>query len=102
MRRQPRIALPERPLHLIQRCNNRQACFLAEVDHRARVGRLEECVQESECAIHASVLMTNQVHLIITPRTSGGAGELLKRLGQRYVQYVNGTSSACIHNDKGV
>ena len=37
--------------------------------------------------------MTNHVHLLLTPRTSDGANELMKRLGQRYVQYVNRTTS---------
>lgn len=45
----------------------------------------------SHCTLHAYVLMTNHVHLLITPETSNGAGVLMKRLGQRYVQYVNRT-----------
>lgn len=43
----------------------------------------------SGCAIHAYVLMTNHVHLLLTPQEATGAGMLMKRLGQRYVQYVN-------------
>ena len=91
MPRRPRISLPEVPLHLIQRGNNRQACFFAEEDYRAYLGWLEKYARESGCAIHAYVLMTNHVHLLMTPRTSTGAGELMKRLGQRYLQYVNRT-----------
>jgi putative transposase len=34
MPRRPRLALPGIPLHLIQRGNNRQACFFAEDDYR--------------------------------------------------------------------
>jgi len=37
------------------------------------------------------VLMTNHVHLLLTPREKGSVGQLMKRLGQRYVQYVNRT-----------
>ena len=33
--------------------------------------------------------MTNHVHLLITPETSSSAGVLMKKLGQRYVQYIN-------------
>jgi putative transposase len=33
--------------------------------------------------------MTNHAHLLITPRTETGAGQMMKRLGHRYVQYVN-------------
>lgn len=35
--------------------------------------------------------MTNHVHLLLTPQTTNGAGGLMKRLGQRYVQYINRT-----------
>jgi putative transposase len=41
--------------------------------------------------VHAHVLMTNHVHLLLTPSTPESTGELMKRLGQRYVQYVNRT-----------
>jgi putative transposase len=42
-----------------------------------------------ECAVHAYVLMTNHVHLLVTPARTDSAGLLMKHLGQRYVQYVN-------------
>jgi hypothetical protein len=41
----PRITLPGVPLHLIQRGNNRQACFFADDDYRAYLGWLEEYAQ---------------------------------------------------------
>lgn len=92
MPRRSRIILAGVPLHLIQRGNNRQACFFAEEDYRAYLGWLEVYAKVSACAIHAYVLMTNHVHLLLTPRTSSGASELMKRLGQRYVQYINRTT----------
>jgi putative transposase len=92
MPRRPRVTLAGVPLHLIQRGNNRQACFFAEGNYRAYLGWLEEYAQASACTIHAYVLMTNHVHLLLALRASGGAGELMKRLGQRYVQYVNRTT----------
>ena len=91
MPRRPRITLAGVPLHLIQRGNNRQACFFSKDDYRAYLNWLKEYAKKCSCAIHAYVLMTNHVHLLITPRTSGGAGDLMKQLGQRYVQYVNRT-----------
>ena len=91
MPRRPRITLPGVPLHLIQRGNNRQACFYADDDYRVYLDWLEEYAEVSGCAIHSYVLMTNHVHLLVTPKTSQSVGELMKRLGQRYVQYVNRT-----------
>ena len=35
--------------------------------------------------------MTNHVHLLLTPTTTQGVSHLMKRLGQRYVQYINRT-----------
>ena len=89
MPRRPRITLAGVPLHLIQRGNNRQACFFVEEDYNNYLLWLNEYAREHDCAVHAYVLMTNHVHLLLTPRTSDGAGKLMKRLGQRYVQYVN-------------
>jgi len=91
MPRRPRIILPGIPLHMIQRGNNRQACFYADEDYLAYLDCLGEYARTSHCAVHAYVLMTNHVHLLVTPETKSGAGELMKRLGQRYVQYTNRT-----------
>ncbi len=57
MPRRPRITLPEVPLHLIQRGNNRQACFFALEDYQTYLGWLEEYAHETGCAIHSYVLM---------------------------------------------
>ena len=91
MPRRPRITLPGIPLHLIQRGNNRQACFYADEDYLLYLDWLEEYALLSGCIVHSYVLMTNHVHLLLTPACSDSAGQLMKRLGQRYVQYVNRT-----------
>ena len=91
MPRRPRLTLAGVPLHLIQRGNNRQVCFFTDEDYRCYLDWLNEYARKSECDIHAYVLMTNHVHLLLTPHATNGAAELMKRLGQRYVQYVNRT-----------
>lgn len=91
MPRRPRVTLPNVPLHVIQRGNNRQACFFAEEDYLLYLGWLKEYAEKSGCLIHAYVLMTNHVHLLLSCATRDGAGGLMKALGQRYVQYVNRT-----------
>jgi putative transposase len=50
---------------------------------------LRECAYDSGCALHAYVLMTNHVHLLFSPDDEHGASALMRRLGQRYVQYFN-------------
>ena len=91
MPRRPRIIVPGVPLHIIQRGNNRQACFFAEEDNLFYLDWLAEYANISGCLVHAFVLMTNHVHLLLTPESAESAGTLLKRLGQRYVQYINRT-----------
>jgi putative transposase len=89
MPRRPRVQLPGVPLHIIQRGNNRQACFYAEEDYQFYLEWLAEYTGKTGCRIHAYVLMTNHVHLLLSSVRGDGAGALMKALGQRYVQYVN-------------
>lgn len=89
MPRRPRVNFSDLPLHLIQRGNNRQACFFAEEDYRFYLHWLRLGAEKYGCAVHAYVLMTNHVHLLLTPRTTGAASRLMQSLGRRYVQYVN-------------
>jgi len=89
MPRRARLLLPGVPLHIIQRGNNRQACFYAEEDYRFYLQWLQEYARKAACRIHAYVLMTNHVHLLLSSSRPEGAGSLMKALGQRYVQYIN-------------
>lgn len=89
MARRARLVIPGVPLHIIQRGNNRQSCFFSERDYLVYLRMLHACAVDACCAIHAYVLMTNHVHLLITPDDAQSPGVLMKALGQRYVQYVN-------------
>jgi len=91
MPRRPRLAIPGIPWHIIQRGNNRSACFFADEDYRLYLQHLKEQANKHGCQIHAYVLMTNHVHLLLTPKEEDSASLLMKHLGQRYVQYVNRT-----------
>ena len=91
MPRRARLALPGVPLHLIQRGNNRQACFFADEDYRFYLDWLTEYAAKTGCRVHAYVLMTNHVHLLVSADRGDAPGLLMKALGQRYVQYVNRT-----------
>jgi putative transposase len=83
------VSLPQVPLHLIQRGNNRQACFFADEDYRFYLDWLTDHAGKAGCRVHAYVLMTNHVHILLTADRAEGPGALMKALGQRYVQYVN-------------
>lgn len=89
MPRRPRLAIPGIAWHIIQRGNNRSVCFYADEDYRRYLDTLYEMAIKFKCAIHAYVLMTNHVHLLLTPEREDSAALLMKHLGQRYVQYIN-------------
>lgn len=91
MPRRARVTLPNVPLHIIQRGNNRQACFFADEDYQVYLEWLREHAVKNGCQIHAYVLMTNHVHLLLSSGDPDAAGVMMKALGQRYVQYVNRT-----------
>lgn len=89
MPRQPRYNLPDVPQHVIQRGNNRQPVFFAEDDYLAYLQKLKAASERHECDIHAYVLMTNHVHLLMTPRKGDGISKTLQSLGRTYVAHVN-------------
>ncbi|MEN6585775.1 MAG: transposase [Sulfuricella sp.] len=91
MPRRSRLALSNVPLHIIQRGNNRQACFFADEDYHFYLDWLGEHADKTGCRVHAYALMTNHVHLLISAERPEASGDLMKALGQRYVQYVNRT-----------
>ena len=68
MPRRARITLPNLPHHIIQRGNNRQSCFYADDDYLFYLDCLKESAELTCCQIHAYVLMTNHVHLQVTPQ----------------------------------
>lgn len=91
MPRRPRIHLPGLPLHVVQRGHNRDACFFGEGDYQAYRQWLGEALQATDCQLHAYVLMTNHVHLLLTPPSPEAVSRLMISLGRRYVQYINRT-----------
>lgn len=89
MPRQPRLDIPGIPQHVVQRGNDRQPCFFREEDYLRYLQELKELALRCHCAVHAYVLMTNHVHLLVTPSATGQIAHLLQALGRRYVRYVN-------------
>jgi putative transposase len=89
MPRRARLAMAGIAWHVIQRGNNRCACFYAEEDYRFYLQTLKEQADKHGCVVHAYVLMTNHVHLLMTPARVDGVALTMKHVGQRYTQYVN-------------
>jgi putative transposase len=89
MPRQPRIDLPGLPQHIIVRGNNRQDCFFTDTDRAMYLHYLLVAARKQECAVHAYVLMSNHVHLLVTGTRPGSVGEMMQSVGRRYVRALN-------------
>lgn len=89
MPRRARVVLDGVPLHIIQRGNNRSVTFFADDDYVFYLEQLRELCVEHDVRLHAFCLMTNHVHLLLTPVIGSTISHLMKRLGQCYVQRIN-------------
>jgi putative transposase len=76
-------------MHIIQRGNNRHPCFACEADYLVYLALARQYSAEAACQVHAYVLMTNHVHLLLSSGNGTGPSVLMRRLGQHYVQYFN-------------
>jgi putative transposase len=89
MPRPPRLDLPNIAQHVVQRGVDRRPCFVLEIHYQEYLRNLLELAPRFECAVHAYVLMCNHVHLLATPRETGGIGRLMQAIGRRYVGFFN-------------
>jgi len=89
MPRQRRLVLPEVAAHIIQRGNNKGAVFLGDSDYLAYLHHLRDLAIKLDCRVHAYCLMTNHVHLLVTPPSLDACISMMRNLGQRYAQYFN-------------
>ena len=89
MARIPRIDLPGIAQHIVQRGNDRQACFADDADYLHYRQELGEAALKHACTLHAYVLMTNHVHLLVTPKLPGASSRMMQAIGRRYVGCFN-------------
>ena len=89
MPRRARIMIGGLPVHVVQRGNNRAACFFEDQDRAFYLFHLERLLPRARCALHAYCLMTNHVHLLLTPAAPESCAQLMKDVGQLHTQYVN-------------
>lgn len=89
MPRKTRMYLPGIPAHVVQRGHNRDACFFDDEDHQFYLEQLAVGLRRYGVALHSYVLMTNHVHLLMTPQCDVGISRLMAHLGRQYVQFSN-------------
>ena len=89
MARQPRLALPGYPHHVIQRGNNRQPIVLDEADRRMLYSLWLEESQRHKVAVNAYVLLDNHFHMLLTPPSDEAMSLMMQSVGRTYVRYFN-------------
>ena len=89
MPRKPRFYVPGLPVHAVQRGHSREPVFYEDEDYQAYLGWLREGAERYGNAIHAYVLMTNHIHILVTPKDKDGISRMMQYVGRRYVPYIN-------------
>ena len=91
MARLPRLFIKDCPQHIIQRGNNRQATFFADEDYTVYLDKLKDFSEKYQVNVHAYVLMTNHVHLLLSTAHQGAISKMMQSIGRYYVLYINKT-----------
>ena len=89
MARLPRLVIPYQVHHVIQSGNNAQDVFRDDSDYTAFLSWMRDAAKQFKVAIHAYVLLPNQVNLLVTPSDGSGLGRLMQWVGRQYVPYFN-------------
>ncbi|MFC0679540.1 transposase [Lysobacter korlensis] len=82
-RRLPRLDLPDVPQHVVQRG------FARDDDYLRYRQELGDAALKRAHAVHAYVLMTNHVHLLVTRSEPGGVSRMMQATGRRYMSGFN-------------
>jgi putative transposase len=89
--RKPRFFLEGALVHAVQRGHNQAAVFFDDLDYLEYLRCLEQAAETTGCLVHAYALMTNHIHLLVTPAAVDSVGRLFQSLGRQYVTHVNKT-----------
>ena len=89
MARLPRLTVTGYPQHVILRGNNRQDIFRNTADYQRMLDLIEQHSGELGVEIHAYVLMTNHLHLLLTPQKDQALPKMMQAVGRSYVQTFN-------------
>jgi len=84
MPRRARNYIAGYPHHIIQRGNNREACFLEPENYQYYLELWKRLSTKYGVEVHAYCLMTNHVHFLLTPKEKESISNTFKVVGSRY------------------
>ena len=91
MPRKPRFFVAGAPVHAVQRGHGKAAVFFDDFDYLEYLRCLKQAADSCGCTIHAYVLMTNHIHLLLTPDRADSVARLFQGIGRDYVRHINKT-----------
>ena len=68
---------------------SREPVFFEDNDYFAYLNWLKQVANCFNCAIHAYLLMTNHIHILVTPEDVQGINRMMQYFGRHYVPYIN-------------
>lgn len=77
------------PYHIVQRGNNREACFIEPENFQFYLELWQQSAKRYGVKVHAYCLMTNHIHVLATPDEASSISSAMKVVGSRYAQYFN-------------
>jgi putative transposase len=89
MARLPRLIVPDHVHHVIQRGHDGVPAFRSAEDYRFFLQCLRDAAKRFQVAVHAYVLMPDQVQLLATPADDIGLARMMQWIGRHYVPYFN-------------
>lgn len=89
MPRKPRLQTPGVPLHIVQRGHSKSSVFCDDEDFHTYLKALQHSLSLNPVTLHAYALMSNHVHLLLTPYSGMGASRFMHALNVRYGKAFN-------------
>ena len=91
MPRMARIVVTDCPHHVTQRGNRREEVFFTDADRLRCLELLKAYADKHGLGVQAYCLMSNHLHLVVTPRTEASLAGTLRPVFLRYAQHINWT-----------
>ena len=96
MPRRARMYLPGRAYHPVQRGNNREDCFFDIEDRDYYLELLSQARLLYGVALHAYVLMTNRIHLLVTPEQEDSISRMTRTaVGHQDLEAIRSAAHYC-------
>lgn len=89
MARLPRLVVPHQPHYVSQHGHDGQPVFRDSEDFLVYLGWLREGGRKFAVAIHAYLLLPEEINLLLTPSDQEGLGRMMQWLGRYYVPWFN-------------